>query len=138
MKLLNRSVSSLTWILYCKRIGLVKGNKVVLSNFKFDERRGEEAAFKTWFEQNGFDVLLVSKSFEGEGDALFVGDLLVCGYGFRSEKPAFEEIKKHLNIKDTIFCELVDPRFYHLDTCFLSVGRWKKRCIFLRHLVQKV
>ena len=55
--------------------------------------------------------------FEGEGDALFGGDILFCGYHFRSD------IQSHHYISDLLQClvislELVDDRFYHLDTCF--------------------
>src|ERR1043166_3190263 len=55
--------------------------------------------------------------FEGEGDALFCGDILFCGYRFRSD------IQSHQYIGDLLKCltisvELVDERFYHLDTCF--------------------
>src|SRR2546427_1737510 len=55
--------------------------------------------------------------FEGEGDALFGGDALFCGYKFRSD------IKSHRVVAEMLGClvvsvELVDPRFYHLDTCF--------------------
>jgi N-dimethylarginine dimethylaminohydrolase len=55
--------------------------------------------------------------FEGEGDALFSGDALFCGYKFRSD------IQSHQTVAEMLGClvisvELVDPRFYHLDTCF--------------------
>jgi N-dimethylarginine dimethylaminohydrolase len=112
-------------MVFTANAGLVRGKNVVLSKFQFDERRGEEAPFKEWFEKNGFQVHLVSKSFEGEGDALFANDLLVCGYGFRSDEAVFTEVQAHLGINETLLCELVDPRFYHLDTCFcyLDSGR---------------
>ena len=55
--------------------------------------------------------------FEGEGDALFCGEVLFCGYRFRSD------IRSHQVIGDILKClvisvELVEDRFYHLDTCF--------------------
>ena len=50
-------------------------------------------------------------------DALFGGDALLCGYKFRSD------IQSHRAVADMLSClvisvELVDARFYHLDTCF--------------------
>ncbi|PYI78978.1 MAG: amidinotransferase, partial [Verrucomicrobia bacterium] len=50
-------------------------------------------------------------------DALFAGDALFCGYKFRSD------IQSHRAVAEMLGClvisvELVDPRFYHLDTCF--------------------
>ena len=58
-----------------------------------------------------------SLSFEGAGDALFVGDRLFCGYGFRTDREAHHPVARILEV-DVVSLELVDPRFYHLDTCF--------------------
>lgn len=112
-------------MVFTANAGLVRGKNIVLSRFHFDERRGEEAPLKEWFEANGFKVHLVSKSFEGEGDALFADDLLICGYGFRSDEAVFKDVQTYLEVKETLLCELIDPRFYHLDTCFcpLDSGR---------------
>ena len=70
-------------------------------------------------EQQGYEVTWLPENlyFEGEGDALFGGDALFCGYKFRSD------IQSHRALADILGClvisvELVDPRFYHLDTCF--------------------
>ena len=70
-------------------------------------------------ERLGFDVheLPSSLSFEGAGDALFVGDRLFCGYGFRTDREAHHPVARILEV-DVVSLELVDPRFYHLDTCF--------------------
>ena len=53
------------------------------------------------------------------------GDALFCGYKFRSD------INSHRAVADILGClvisvELVDPRFYHLDTCFSSVAGWRR------------
>ena len=125
-----KSVEPLSYqpdMVFTANAGLVRGKNVVLSNFKFEERRGEEAAFRKWFDQNGFNVTLPSKSFEGEGDALFADalsskDILVCGYGFRTDEEVFSEVQAHLQVKETLLVELIDPRFYHLDTCFCPLG----------------
>jgi N-dimethylarginine dimethylaminohydrolase len=70
-------------------------------------------------EQRGYEVCWLPENlyFEGEGDALFGGDVLFCGYKFRSD------IQSHRAVAGMLGClvisvELVDPRFYHLDTCF--------------------
>ena len=55
--------------------------------------------------------------FEGEGDALFAGDVLFCGYKFRTDVDAHRTVAEILNCL-VISVELVDPRFYHIDTCF--------------------
>lgn len=56
-------------------------------------------------------------TWEGEGDCLPANGLLFAGYGFRSEKGARRDLTKLFN-KTIISLRLIDPRFYHLDTCF--------------------
>lgn len=97
---------------------VVKGQKVVvLSNFKHDERKPEEQWFLEYFLEAGYVVKYPSKSFEGAGDALYLGDTLVGGWGFRSDQEVYEEIRPFLNCP-VVTARLVDARFYHLDTCF--------------------
>src|SRR5262249_51879422 len=91
----------------------------IRSNFRFKERRGESPHFEKWFVEHDYEVVQLQKElfFEGEGDALSCGDTLVCGYRFRSD------IRSHQFLGDllqrlTLSVELVDERFYHLDTCF--------------------
>jgi ornithine--oxo-acid transaminase len=56
--------------------------------------------------------------FEGAGDALFdTQGRLWIGSGIRSDAHAQHEIAAVFNV-DTVGLELVDPRWYHLDTCF--------------------
>ncbi|HLH53917.1 MAG TPA: TIGR00300 family protein [Verrucomicrobiae bacterium] len=101
--------------------GLVIGQKVVLSRFLHPERRREEPFFKEWFAKSGFEVFELPPDlpFEGAGDALMdrEGTCLWAGYGFRSELDAHPRLADWLNI-EVQSLRLVDPRFYHLDTCF--------------------
>lgn len=99
--------------------GLVYENKVVLPNFKNAERQGETPVFKKWLESHFPSSQLLSPNsyFEGEGDALFVGDKLYGGYGFRSSREEYQQISEFLGV-EVVPLELVDPRFYHFDTCF--------------------
>jgi N-dimethylarginine dimethylaminohydrolase len=110
-------------LVFTANAGLVKGKKFVLSRFRHKERRGEEPFFDLWFRDRGYHVSKVSTGyFEGEGDSLFVGETLFCGYGFRSEAGVYDEVAKCLGIKKKVLCELIDPRFYHLDTCFCPLN----------------
>jgi len=99
--------------------GLVYEDKVVLPNFKNAERQGETPVFKKWFKENLPNSQLLSPNslFEGEGDALFIGNKLYGGYGFRSSREEYRQIGEFLDV-EVVPLELVDPRFYHFDTCF--------------------
>jgi N-dimethylarginine dimethylaminohydrolase len=106
-------------MVFTANAGLVVGRQFIPSNFRHKERAGEAPHFARWMEQDGYEISWLPNDyfFEGEGDALFAGDTLFCGYKFRSD------IKSHRAVAEMLEClavsvELVDPRFYHLDTCF--------------------
>lgn len=110
-------------MVFTANAGLVRGKDVVVSKFRFKERGGEERYFREWFESQGFTTHAVTKgAFEGEGDALFAGNRLYCGYGFRSDLEAHEEVAVRLGVNEIVPVKLVDPRFYHLDTCFCPLN----------------
>lgn len=106
--------------------GLVVGDRVILSNFRHPERQGEEAHFERWFDSHGFTVRRLPRDlfFEGAGDALLdrERDLVWVGYGHRSDRAAGAHIQYLLNL-NVVSLELVDARFYHLDTCLCPLRR---------------
>ena len=67
----------------------------------------------------GFEVVFLPEAyhFEGAGDALFCGETLFAGYRFRSDVRSHQWIGERIS-REVLPLELVDPRFYHLDTCF--------------------
>lgn len=108
-------------MVFTANAGLVLGNKFVLSRFRHPERQAEEAHFARWFADEGFDVLTLppETTFEGAGDALLDRErpLLWLGYGHRSDKLCAPLLEDYLDIEIEPL-RLIDPRFYHLDTCF--------------------
>lgn len=109
-------------MVFTANAGLVRGKKVVLSKFRHKERAGEESYFKEWFHTANYNLIeLRQGAFEGEGDALFAGETLFCGYGFRSDRAALDEVATQLDIKQLVAVKLQDPFFYHLDTCFSPI-----------------
>ena len=52
---------------------------------------------------------------EGEGDFLLVGAQILAGTGFRTTPAAHAEVAAITGLP-VVSLELVDPRFYHLDT----------------------
>ncbi|WP_091677404.1 dimethylarginine dimethylaminohydrolase family protein [Methylocapsa palsarum] len=107
-------------IVFTANAGLVLGKKVIVSRFRSPERRGEEPHHRAFFADNGFEILDWPSDipFEGAGDALFDRgqSLLWAGHGFRSAAAVPALLEKLLGRK-TAALNLVDPRFYHLDTC---------------------
>ena len=109
---------------FAANAGLVLGDTFVPSRFLHAERRGEEAHYRAWFEQRGFSCKPLPEEivFEGAGDALFdhTGTLWV-GFGQRSNACAADLLSRLLDV-DVVRLRLVDPRFYHLDTCFCPLA----------------
>jgi N-dimethylarginine dimethylaminohydrolase len=105
-------------MVFTANAGVTWDGRVVLSRFRHPQRQGEESRWRELFAHHGMPVLDTQGiSFEGAGDALFVGDTLVCGYGFRTDRAAIPLVARALGV-DAVELELVDPRYYHLDTCF--------------------
>lgn len=99
---------------------LAREKKFILSNFKHPQRQGEKAIDRAWFEAAGWTCVDLPEDaiFEGAGDALFdsAGRLWVGG-GPRSDETTPAHLARHV-ATPIHRLELVDPRFYHLDTCF--------------------
>jgi len=113
-------------MVFTANAGLLRGNEVAISSFFHPERQGEEPHFREWFRENGYKILDVARQtpFEGEGDALFAedGSRLWAGYGPRTMKSSHQALRDAWGI-DVVGLELVDARFYHLDTCFAPLSR---------------
>lgn len=116
---LIRPVFGLPDMVFTANAGLIRNHSIVLSNFKHPERWEETNYFSDYFLSSGYacDMLPSGISFEGEGDALFCGNDLVCGYGMRSDERGVRFAAAIIGI-DPVLLKLVNPYFYHLDTCF--------------------
>ena len=120
---LLKPVEGLPDLVFTANAGVVFHQTFVSSRFRYGVRQGETAHFDAWFAAQGFDVLTLPKDlyFEGAGDALFCGDSLFAGYRFRSDARGHLWIGDRLGV-EVLPMELVDPRFYHLDTCFCPLA----------------
>jgi len=116
---LSTPVKGLPDMVFTANAAVLWRGRAVLSSFKFPERQGEEAHWRSALEGLGFEVCELPRAvaFEGAGDALFVGDRLFCGFGFRTDREAHALVGRLLGV-EVVTLELADPRFYHLDTCF--------------------
>lgn len=101
--------------------GIVKGKTFVSGNFRYKERKGEEALFQKWFSDHGYTVVTLSHFQGGEGDALFYKDTLYMGWGFRSDPEVHKELADILKVP-YVSLHLINPYFYDFDTTFCPIG----------------
>jgi N-dimethylarginine dimethylaminohydrolase len=117
------AVAGLPDFVFTANAGLCMGNTSIASRFRYRQRSPEEAHWEQWFAARGYQVVRLPPGlhFEGEGDVLQCGHLLAAGYRFRSDREAVFHVSQLLE-KELLALELVDPWFYHLDTCFAPLG----------------
>ena len=118
-------------LVFTANSGIINGKDVLIANFKYEERRGEEEIFANWFKDNGYNVGRIPSEykFEGRGDAFVYGEYLIGAYGIRSDKEALLYIADEFNLTPVI-AELVNEKFYHLDTCFQILPTENNDAIF--------
>jgi N-dimethylarginine dimethylaminohydrolase len=111
-------------MVFAANAGLVRGDRAVLSHFAHAERQGEEPFWWAALYDRGYKVKLLPSqlAFEGAGDAIFVGDKLFAGYGFRTDVQAHPLVGAALDV-EVVSLQLIDERFYHLDTCFCPLSK---------------
>ena len=118
---LLRPLPHLPDMVFTANAGLVREDAFIPSHFKHPDRRQEETHFRKWFLMKDYRLADFTGPvrFDGEGDALFQpgNNLLWMGYGFRTDPQSCNLLKKMFPFR-IITLQLVDPRFYHLDTCF--------------------
>ena len=116
-------VNGLPDLVFAANAGLVRDNLFVPSTFRFQERAREEPVWKAWFASRGYRIITLPsrQKFEGEGDALVAGDAVYAGWRFRSHRASHDTLAGVLNMP-VVSLRLVDPYYYHLDTCFMPLG----------------
>ncbi|WP_431047802.1 dimethylargininase [Streptomyces sp. P1-3] len=90
--------------------------RVLGARFAHSERTAEAAAHRAWFRAHGYaDVYEPEHINEGEGDFAVTASWLLAGRGFRSSPLSHPEAQEFFG-RPVIGLDLVDPRYYHLDT----------------------
>ncbi len=110
-------------MVFTANAGIVMGQRAVPSRFRHPERQKEEHHFERWFSEHGYDVTVLERDlyFEGAGDLLGFPDAWFGGYRQRSDVRACQRLSEIFD-REIIPVELVDSRFYHLDTCFCPLS----------------
>ncbi len=118
------AVPGLPDLVFTANAALVLRDKVYMSRFRYAARQAETPVDEAWFRRNGFEPVTIPEgwSFEGAGDALFCGDTLYGGYIIRSDAGALQWLAGEIGCR-AIPLQLVDPYYYHLDTCFCPLSR---------------
>jgi N-dimethylarginine dimethylaminohydrolase len=108
-------VPGLPDMVYAANGGFIAHDVAIVARFRFAERAGESRAYSRWMSSLGYRPVSTRHVNEGQGDLLMIGDMVLAGYGFRTDRRAHPEISAALGLP-VVSLELVDPRFYHLDT----------------------
>jgi N-dimethylarginine dimethylaminohydrolase len=110
-------------LVFTANAGIVVGQTAVVSRFRYPERRREETHYEQWFRKHGYEVMTLAPEcyFEGAGDLLGFPNYWFGGYRQRSDIHVFPLLSERFH-QEIIPLELVDSRFYHLDTCFCPLS----------------
>jgi N-dimethylarginine dimethylaminohydrolase len=109
---------------------VVLDRRALVARFRYPERRGEEPLFLKTFEsfkaRGLLDTVEQFPEFcfqEGAGDCIWdaTRQRFWAGYGQRSVREAVDVTEKFFDAPVTPL-ELISPRFYHLDVCFLALS----------------
>lgn len=99
------------------------GNRgAIVSRMHAEQRKPEVDFFADFFENRDYEVQTLDDDlpgdFEGMGDALWHPGryLLWGGYGYRTDRTVYQRFSDKIGFP-VIPLQLLDPDFYHLDTC---------------------
>jgi N-dimethylarginine dimethylaminohydrolase len=124
-------VPALPDLVFTANAAVVFDRKALLSRFRHPERRPEEphleAAFRTLHARGLLESVRKLPDglvLEGAGDCVWdlTRNLFWMGYGQRSDLGAAHAVEQAFGV-EVVPLELVDPRFYHLDTALCALSR---------------
>jgi N-dimethylarginine dimethylaminohydrolase len=103
-------------MVYTANAAVVRGGRAVLGELP-PERKSEIPYFRDWLESYGLEVLEAPYSFSGQGDALACGDLLLAGYGQRTDRRMCEVLAEYLNYDadEVVPLSTVSTQWYDID-----------------------
>ena len=102
-------------MVYAANGATVVDGVVYSAKFRYAQRGPEGPAYQKWFADRGYLTHTAAVTNEGEGDLLTIGDVILAGTGFRTDRAAHAEAQELFG-RPVISLDLVDPNFYHLDT----------------------
>ena len=108
-------IAGLPDMVYAANGATVVDGVVYSAKFRYAQRGPEGPAYQKWFADRGYLTHTAAVTNEGEGDLLTIGDVILAGTGFRTDRAAHAEAQELFG-RPVISLDLVDPSFYHLDT----------------------
>ena len=94
------------------------------AQFRDPQRAAEAPAYRAWFERRRLrGARRRSTSTRARATCCCVGDHLLAGTGFRTDARRARARLQELFGRPVVTLQLVDPRFYHLDTALRRAGR---------------
>jgi N-dimethylarginine dimethylaminohydrolase len=110
-------------LVFTANAAMIFGKIAIPARFRHPQRQVEEPHARAWLAEHGWELrdLKPGTFFEGAGDALFCGDTLLAGYRIRTAIGGHQQVGDLLGCR-VISLELIDPRYYHLDTCFCPLS----------------
>jgi N-dimethylarginine dimethylaminohydrolase len=104
-------------MVYAMNYGLVDGDHVAVTSFRYAERRAETVAAERWFARRGLRTTRLSDSSAGAfeaGDAFLVGDTVLVADGPRTDAATHSVLSRELGVR-VASVPVVHPALYHLD-----------------------
>ncbi len=97
----------------------VVAGQVLVAQFANPQRQAEAEHHRAWHSAHAAElgwarVAPATCTNEAEGDFAVAGDVVLAGYGFRTDPRGHAELADLVG-RPVIGLKLVDPRFYHLD-----------------------
>ncbi len=118
-------------LVFTANAAVIMDGVALLAHFRHPERQGEEAHFERCFRELWARGVIAAVRpmpngvfLEGAGDCVWDGSRRIfwMGYGPRSERDAARVVEETFGI-ETVPLELVDPRYYHMDTALSPLPR---------------
>ncbi|HEX5598398.1 MAG TPA: arginine deiminase-related protein [Micromonosporaceae bacterium] len=100
-------------MVFTANAAVIRGNRAVLG-YPPPERKAEMPYFHDWLLRHDFDVIEAPYPFSGQGDALACGNLLLAGYGQRTDRRMHDVLAHELSY-EVVPLRTVGPRWYDLD-----------------------
>jgi N-dimethylarginine dimethylaminohydrolase len=110
-------------MVYTATAAVVRGSRAVLGAPP-PERKSEVPYFRDWLEADGFEVLEAPYPFSGQGDALACGELLLAGYGQRTDRRMHAVLGEYLDYDadQVVALRTVSAQWYDLDLAVAVVA----------------